>query len=141
MRIAARVADLTIWQRAEQCGRCICSECLEALFEFDFIIVKYSDGQGSGQLGHALVRRPLHLGARVRADDRDLREALAVLPRSSMLVETDAPYLTPVPHRGAVNASYLVPLTVRTMAETRGEPLEQVCTDLWDNAMRAFGQW
>jgi len=71
----------------------------------------------------------------------DLREALAVLPRSSMLVETDAPYLTPVPHRGAVNASYLVPLTVRTMAETRGEPLEQVCTDLWDNAMRAFGQW
>ena len=71
----------------------------------------------------------------------DLREALAVLPRDRMLVETDAPYLTPVPHRGAVNASYLVPLTVRAMAETRGEPLEQVCSDLWDNAMRAFGEW
>lgn len=70
-----------------------------------------------------------------------LRDALRVLPRDRMLVETDAPYLTPVPHRGAVNASYLVPLTVRAMAEVRGEPLEQVCTDLWDNAMRAFGEW
>jgi TatD DNase family protein len=71
----------------------------------------------------------------------DLREALRVLPRDRMLVETDAPYLTPVPHRGGVNASYLVPLTVRAMAEVRGEPLEQVCADLWDNAMRAFGEW
>ncbi len=71
----------------------------------------------------------------------DLRAALAVLPRTSVLVETDAPYLTPVPHRGAVNASYLVPLTVRSMAQTRGEPLEQLCGDLWDNAMRAFGEW
>ncbi len=71
----------------------------------------------------------------------DLREALRVLPRDRMLVETDAPYLTPVPHRGGVNASYLIPLTVRAMAEVRGEPLEQVCADLWDNAMRAFGEW
>ena len=70
-----------------------------------------------------------------------LRDALRVLPRDRMLVETDAPYLTPVPHRGAVNASYLVPLTVRAMADVRGEPLEQVCEDLWDNAMRAFGEW
>ena len=71
----------------------------------------------------------------------DLRDALRVLPRDLMLVETDAPYLTPVPHRGAVNASYLIPLTVRSMAETRDEPLEQVCDDLWANAMRAFGEW
>jgi len=70
-----------------------------------------------------------------------LREALRVLPRSAVLVETDAPYLTPVPHRGAVNASYLVPLTVRSMAETRGQSLDQLCEDLWDNAMRAFGEW
>jgi len=71
----------------------------------------------------------------------DLRDALQVLPRDRMLVETDAPYLTPVPHRGAVNASYLVPLTVRAMADVRAEPLDQVCGDLWDNAMRAFGEW
>lgn len=71
----------------------------------------------------------------------DLRQALRVLPRHAMLVETDAPYLAPVPHRGAINASYLVPLTVRAMAEVRAEPLEQVCDDLWTNTQRAFGPW
>ena len=69
----------------------------------------------------------------------ELREALRTLPRDAVLVETDAPYLAPVPHRGAVNASYLIPHTVRVMAEVRGEPLEQLCDDLWSNAQRAFG--
>lgn len=68
-----------------------------------------------------------------------LRDALRVLPREAMLVETDAPYLTPVPYRGKVNASYLIPHTVRTMADVRGEPVEQVCDDLWANSQRAFG--
>ena len=68
-----------------------------------------------------------------------LREALRALPREAILVETDAPYLTPVPHRGAVNASYLVPLTVRAMADVRTESLEQLCDDLWSNSERAFG--
>lgn len=70
-----------------------------------------------------------------------LRDALRVLPRTSILVETDAPYLTPVPHRGGINASYLVPYTVRAMADVRDEPLEQLCDDLWANAMSAFGDW
>lgn len=70
-----------------------------------------------------------------------LREALAVLPSDRILVETDAPYLTPVPFRGRVNASYLIPLTVRTMAEVRGTDVDQMCQHLWDNSMRAFGEW
>lgn len=71
----------------------------------------------------------------------DLREALRVLPRESILVETDAPYLTPVPHRGKVNASYLIPHTVRAMAEVRDVAVEELCHDLWDNSQRAFGEW
>ena len=49
-----------------------------------------------------------------------LRDALAVTPRDRVLVETDAPFLTPTPYRGRPNASYLVPLTMRAMAEVRG---------------------
>ena len=71
----------------------------------------------------------------------DLRDALRVLPRESILVETDAPYLTPVPHRGKVNASYLIPHTVRAMAEIRDVAVEELCHDLWDNSQRAFGEW
>ena len=71
----------------------------------------------------------------------DLREALSVLPRDLVLVETDAPYLTPAPNRGRVNASYLVPWTVRTMAEVRGDEVDELCEALWDNTMSAFGTW
>ena len=68
-----------------------------------------------------------------------LREALRLAPRERLLVETDAPFLTPVPHRGRPNASYLVPLTVRVMAEERGEELGELCAALETNTFEAFG--
>lgn len=70
-----------------------------------------------------------------------LREALAVVPPHLLLVETDAPYLTPVPERGKPNASYLMPHTVRFMAEERGADEAAFCTLLFENAQRAFGAW
>jgi TatD DNase family protein len=68
-----------------------------------------------------------------------LREALRLAPGDRILVETDAPYLTPTPFRGRPNASYLVPLTVRAMAQTRGEDLEELCRALDANTEAAFG--
>jgi TatD DNase family protein len=68
-----------------------------------------------------------------------LREALAVVPQDRVLVETDAPYLTPTPYRGRPNASYLVPLTVRAMAEVRGEDLAGLCAAIDANTEAAFG--
>ncbi len=68
-----------------------------------------------------------------------LRGALVVTPRDRLLVETDAPYLTPHPYRGRTNASYLVPLTVRAMAETRGDDLADLCAALDANTETAFG--
>jgi len=68
-----------------------------------------------------------------------LREALAVTPLDRILVETDAPYLTPTPYRGRPNASYLVPVTVRAMAETRGVGLEELCRRVNENTEVAFG--
>jgi TatD DNase family protein len=69
----------------------------------------------------------------------DLREALAVVPTDRLLVETDAPFLTPTPVRGRPNASYLVPVTVRAMAAERGADLEELCATLESNTFAAFG--
>ena len=71
----------------------------------------------------------------------NLREALRVLPRERILVETDAPYLTPVPLRGRPNAPYLVPFTVRFMAETLGAPLDEFCAQLASNTVDVYGSW
>ena len=68
-----------------------------------------------------------------------LREALTVAPVDRILVETDAPFLTPMPHRGRPNASYLIPLTVRSMAETRGDDLARLCRSIDENTDAAFG--
>ncbi|MFF1561092.1 TatD family hydrolase [Streptomyces sp. NPDC058279] len=67
-----------------------------------------------------------------------LREALAVAPAELVLVETDAPYLTPAPYRGRPNAPYLVPLTVRAMAAVRGIDEDAMATALAANTARAF---
>lgn len=68
-----------------------------------------------------------------------LRGALRMTPRNRVLVETDAPFLTPTPHRGRTNASYLVPLTMRAMAEVRGDDLETLCEAVEGNTFDAFG--
>jgi TatD DNase family protein len=72
---------------------------------------------------------------------RDLRNALSVVPMDNLLVETDAPYLTPAPHRGATNAPYLVPLTVRAMAAVLNVDVPSLCTALAANSERVYGPW
>jgi TatD DNase family protein len=68
-----------------------------------------------------------------------LREALAVTPPERVLVETDAPYLTPVPARGRPNSSYLMAHTVRYIAQQRNWDLADTCQWLTNNAFAAFG--
>ncbi|TQL59026.1 TatD DNase family protein [Oryzihumus leptocrescens] len=70
-----------------------------------------------------------------------LRDALAVTPLDQLLVETDAPYLTPSPHRGAPNASYLVPLTVRAMAGVLNVDVPSLCTAIAATSERVYGPW
>ena len=70
-----------------------------------------------------------------------LREAAALTPVGQLLVETDAPFLTPVPHRGRPNASRLVPHTVRALAEVTGLELAELCAALTATAERVFGPW
>jgi TatD DNase family protein len=70
-----------------------------------------------------------------------LREAAALTPAGQLLVETDAPFLTPMPHRGRPNASRLVPHTVRALGEVTGIELAELCDQLTRNAERVFGAW
>jgi TatD DNase family protein len=72
---------------------------------------------------------------------RSLRNALAVTPLEHLLVETDAPYLAPAPYRGATNASYLVPLTVRAMADVLNVDVPRLCTAIAANSERVYGSW
>lgn len=70
-----------------------------------------------------------------------LRAAAAVTPLDQILVETDAPFLTPMPFRGRPNASYLIPLTVRSLASTMGADLDELCANISTNGERVFGPW
>jgi TatD DNase family protein len=71
----------------------------------------------------------------------ELRTALRAIPADRVLVETDAPYLAPMPHRGRTNASYLVPLTVRRMAEVLDTDLETLCARLDATSEELYGPW
>jgi TatD DNase family protein len=75
------------------------------------------------------------------ANAHDTRAAVAVTPTDNMLVETDAPYLTPVPFRGRNNASYLVPLTVREIARIKGVDVDAVADATHRNCTRVFRDW
>ncbi|MGF3056747.1 TatD family hydrolase [Microbacterium sp. YY-01] len=72
---------------------------------------------------------------------QNLRDALAVTPHDRMLVETDAPFLTPVPLRGRPNASYLVPITVRFMAAELGVDVDELCAQLAANTETVYGSF
>ncbi|MER6689530.1 TatD family hydrolase [Streptomyces minutiscleroticus] len=69
---------------------------------------------------------------------QNLRDALAVAPLELVLVETDAPFLTPSPYRGRPNAPYLVPVTVRAMAAVRGIDEDALAAAVAANTARAF---
>jgi TatD DNase family protein len=70
-----------------------------------------------------------------------LRVAAAATPPAQMLVETDAPFLTPMPYRGRPNAPYLIPLTVRALAAATGSAEDALCAAISATGERVFGPW
>lgn len=97
---------------------------------------------GDADFARACLDRGAHLsfaGTVTFKNNQHLRDALAITPVDRVLIETDAPYLTPMPLRGRPNASYLIPHTARFMAASMGLELEALCHALNDNADVAFG--
>ena len=72
---------------------------------------------------------------------QNLRDALRVTPRDRILVETDAPFLTPMPLRGRPNAPYLIPITLRFMAEELGIDAEELAAQVAENTLRVYGSF
>jgi TatD DNase family protein len=96
--------------------------------------------------GAVEVRRCLDLGAMVSFSGivtfktaTDVREAVALCPLDRILVETDAPFLAPVPHRGRRNRPALLPVVGAALAEARGEATEVIASATWANAARTYG--
>lgn len=91
------------------------------------------------------ARRGLELGAMLSfsgivtfKNAGEVREAAAICPLERMLVETDSPFLAPVPHRGKTNTPAFVPLVGAAVAEARGMAIEEVERATWENAERIF---
>jgi TatD DNase family protein len=72
---------------------------------------------------------------------QNLRDALQVIPRDRILVETDAPFLTPVPLRGRPNAPYLIPHTLRFMASELGADVDELAAQIAANTLEVYGSF
>jgi len=70
-----------------------------------------------------------------------LREAVKLVPLDQLLVETDSPFLAPMPHRGSLNTPAQIPTILRFMAEERGEDVDELATAISNNCERLFGSF
>ena len=91
------------------------------------------------------ARRCLELGAHLSISGivtfktaQDVRDAVKLCPPDRLLVETDAPYLAPVPHRGERNRPALVPLVGAAVAEVQGRSVESVARSSWEAATNLY---
>lgn len=110
--------------------------------------------EGAGEVGGVMhcftesaevARRALDLGFHISfsgiltfKNATELRATAKQIPTDRLLMETDAPYLAPVPHRGKTNEPSFVPWVARQLAELRGEPEERVALSTTENFQRLF---
>lgn len=117
-------------------------------------ILRAEMGQGSFPFvlhcftaGMDLARTALELGGYISfsgiitfKNAEEIREVAKMVPSDRYLVETDAPYLAPIPHRGGTNEPSFVAHTAAKVAETRGIPLEQLGRETTENFFRLFSK-
>lgn len=97
---------------------------------------------GSAEMAHELIRRGWYIsfsGVLTFANARRVREVAESVPHDRILIETDAPYLAPVPYRGRMNHSGLLSYTAQTLAEILGLSFEETVRLTAKNTKRLFG--
>lgn len=118
---------------------------LEVVAEEEFAKLRadFHSFAGGLEMARELIRRDFYLGftgmITFKAAD-NVREVIPVLPRDRELVETDTPYLAPVPHRGQPNEPAYVVEVARRLAEERDEPFADTCQRTGENFFRLFSK-
>ena len=96
---------------------------------------------GSAEMAKQLVRLGYMIsfgGTVTFKNAKEVKEVAAIVPDDMILIETDAPYLAPTPHRGEINLSAYLPLVVEALAEIRGTAPDTIARLTYENAVRTF---
>jgi len=107
---------------------------------FPFILHCFSSGRRLAEVGVGLGGYVSFSGILTFRNSEELRRIAADVPRERLLVETDAPYLAPVPYRGKRNEPAYVAETARVLAETIGVSAEEIAAITTDNFFRLFSK-
>ena len=97
---------------------------------------------GSAEMARQLLKNGWYIsfsGPITYKNARSLREVAASVPLDRILIETDAPYLPPEPHRGKINFSGYLPFTAKAVADVKECPLEEIARQTTENAKALFG--
>ena len=117
-------------------------DCMEMIKKFPSVKGVFHSFSGSAEMALELVKLGWYIsfsGTVTFKNAKKPKEAAAVVPSDRLLIETDAPYLAPTPHRGQLNRSSYVQLTAQELADIRGVSLEEIEKLTTENAKRLFG--
>ncbi|MBE7185493.1 MAG: TatD family hydrolase [Methylobacterium mesophilicum] len=107
---------------------------------FPFVLHCFSSGRALAETGIELGGYVSFSGILTFRNSADIREIAGIVPQDRLLVETDAPYLAPVPHRGQTNEPAYVADTLAVLASTRGTSSETMAEVTTENAFRLFSK-
>jgi TatD DNase family protein len=118
------------------------ADCLEIISDFPELRGVFHCYSGSAEMAMEIIRRGWYLsftGAVTFKNARKAPEVISAVPMDRIMIETDSPYLTPVPFRGKRNDSRHIHLVAERIAELRGIPAEEVARITLENGRRFFG--
>jgi TatD DNase family protein len=116
-------------------------DCFDMICRFPGVKGVFHSYSGSAEMARELVRRGWYIsfsGVITFKNAERVRRVAATIPRDRLLVETDAPYLAPVPHRGKENTPAYIPLIAEALAAVRGVSLEEISELTNRNAENLF---
>ena len=116
-------------------------DCMDVIRAFPEVKGIFHSFSGSAEMARELVRRGWYIsfsGTLTYKNAKNPVEACAIVPLDRLLIETDSPYLPPVPHRGEMNHPHYVALTCAKMAEIKGVSFEEMAKITLENAKRVY---